>query len=101
MLGQHRRRSAGTAKGPFNVHVENLVPYLVGQAVEIAEIDPVGYAGIIDQYVEATELPRGSARSCRAPEYRSGHRLEPRALSLRSVPARRQALGLLSMIYDS
>ncbi len=80
MLGQHRRRSAGTAKGPFDVHVKNLVPYLVGQAIEIAETDPVGYAGIVDQYVEATELLRGSARSCRAPEHRSARRLETLAL---------------------
>jgi hypothetical protein len=57
MLGQHRRRSARAAKRSFDVHVENLVPYFISQPVEIGEINPMRYAGIIDQYVQASELP--------------------------------------------
>ena len=56
MLGQHRRRSARAAKRSFDVHVENLVPYFISQPVKIGEINPMRYAGIIDQYIQTSEL---------------------------------------------
>jgi hypothetical protein len=37
--------------------MRHFVPYFIGQPVKIGEINPMRYAGIIDQYVQAPELP--------------------------------------------
>src|SRR5215510_7866500 len=52
-----RTRGASAAKRSFDVHVENLIPYFISHPIEIGEINPMRYACIIDQYVQASELP--------------------------------------------
>jgi hypothetical protein len=51
------RRAAGE-EGPLEVHIQDLVPDLVGQPLQVGVRDEMGHAGVIDQHVESVEFLR-------------------------------------------
>src|SRR5439155_2155791 len=64
MLGQQRSRCAGAAERSFKVNIEDFVPDFVGQPLKIRQLYPVRYSGVVDQYVQPTEL---SSHLCHHP----------------------------------
>ena len=49
-------RGAGAAKRAFDVDVEYLIPYRIGEPFEIGELDPMGHTGVVDDNIETAEL---------------------------------------------
>ncbi|MNF92563.1 hypothetical protein D3C84_752110 [compost metagenome] len=64
VLANIRRDSPRTVEHAFHVHAEQIVPYVIGDRIEIFERDMLRNAGVVNQHMNRTEMPYGGFGHC-------------------------------------